>query len=82
MPNGNIFFMGTIETSTFSMGAGHSGNLEIRDINNNLVWSYLYYSPNSFSTHHDVEVMPNGNILLIVWEQISVVEAIAIGRNK
>lgn len=80
MENGNIFFMGAIPQTTFNEGGGGSGSLEIRDINNNLVWSYQYYSPNSFSTHHDAEVMPNGNILLIVWEVLSIVEAIEIGR--
>ena len=31
--------------------------------------------------HHDIEVMPNGNILLIAWELISAAEAFANGRD-
>jgi len=81
MPDGNIFWMGALTPNTFSAGDGSSGNLEIRDPNNNLVWSYAYYSPNNYGLHHDSEVLPNGNILLIAWEQVSLIEAINIGRN-
>ena len=31
--------------------------------------------------HHDIEPMPNGNILIIAWERKSVEETLAAGRE-
>lgn len=81
MPNGNVFWMGRLVPNTFNAGGGESGNLEIRDKDNNLVWSYVYNSPNNYGTHHDCEVLPNGNILLTLWEEFSLTEAIQMGKN-
>lgn len=39
-------------------------SLEIRDWENNLVWSYAT-TANGIKQHHDIEPMPNGNILCI-----------------
>lgn len=81
MPDGNIFWMGALQPNTFTAGGGNSGNLEIRDPNNNLVWSAVYNSANNYGTHHDIEVLPNGNILLVLWEEFSLTEAIQMGRD-
>ncbi|MFT6982734.1 MAG: hypothetical protein ACJAUD_001504 [Crocinitomicaceae bacterium] len=55
-------------------------NLEIRDWNNNLIWEYQTTS-NGISQHHDIEPLPNGNILMIVTDFRSSAELIAAGRN-
>ena len=64
---------------TFSSG-GISGRVEIFDWNGTLVW-YFEYSTNQHCLHHDVEVLPNGNILMIAWEHKTATESIAAGRN-
>jgi hypothetical protein len=40
-------------------------SLEIRDWDNTLLWSYAT-SDNGLKQHHDIEPLPNGNILLVV----------------
>ena len=40
-------------------------SLEIRDWDNTLLWSYAT-SANGLLQHHDIEPLPNGNILLVV----------------
>lgn len=40
-------------------------SLEIRDWDNTLLWSYAT-SDNGLLQHHDIEPLPNGNILLVV----------------
>jgi hypothetical protein len=40
-------------------------SIEIRDWNNNLVWSYDL-SGNGYDQHHDIEPLPNGNILCLL----------------
>ncbi len=61
-------------------GGGIGGRVEIIDWNDNLLW-YFEYSNDQYCLHHDVEMLPNGNILMISWEYRSKDEAIAEGRN-
>ena len=55
-------------------------SLEIRDWNNNLVWSYDL-DGNGINQHHDIEPLPNGNILCIVRDEYTVAQTIAIGKD-
>jgi hypothetical protein len=45
-----------------------------------LVWMWEFDRP-GFRVHHGIEVLPNGNILFMVWEYIPREDAIAAGRN-
>lgn len=62
---------------TGTEGAGFF--VEIRSWENELLWSYKSQTPDE-RLHHDVEVLPNGNILMIAWERRSGEEARANGR--
>jgi len=61
-------------------GGGIGGRIELWDWDNNLLWE-LDYANTEHHHHHDVEYMPNGNILLIAWEAKTTAEAIDMGRN-
>ncbi len=61
-------------------GGGSGGRLELYDWDSNLLWEYVY-SSDTYHHHHDLEFMPNGNILLIAWESKTIDECIAAGRN-
>jgi hypothetical protein len=65
--------------TTFNAG-GSGGRLVKLDWNSNIIWSYDYSSA-LVQQHHDVEIMPNGNILVLAWELKSESEAIAQGRD-
>ena len=43
-------------------------------------WDYKF-TENGCSCHHDIEYLPNGNVLMIVWVTKTRAEAIAAGRN-
>jgi len=60
--------------------AGAGGLLEKFDWNGNKVWQFAYDSSTHLA-HHDFEVMPNGNILLIAWELKTEAQATAAGRD-
>ncbi len=47
--------------------AGSGGLIERWDWEGTKIWEYAYDSPTVLQ-HHDFEVMPNGNVLLIAWE--------------
>jgi hypothetical protein len=50
------------------------------DWDGNLLWEYHYESA-SVTMHHDIAILPNGNILVIADETKSNAEAIATGRK-
>ena len=45
------------------------------------MWSYEFAN-DTYQHHHDVEPLPNGNILVIVWERKTAAEAYAVGRQS
>ena len=82
LENGNLLhasFIGPRGSKTFG-GGGDGGRVELFDWDGNLIWE-LNYSTDQYFSHHDVEPLPNGNILLIVWEYRSQAQALAAGRD-
>ena len=59
---------------------GGTGRVEMFDWNGTLIWEYELSNDHK-CLHHEIEVMPNGNILMLGWEIKSSYEAIAAGRN-
>jgi hypothetical protein len=60
---------------------GGGAIVEIRDWNNNLEWTYEV-NDSLRRLHHDIAVMPNGNILMMVWVKRTKNELIAAGRDS
>jgi Protein of unknown function (DUF1566)/Arylsulfotransferase (ASST) len=68
--------------STFSGNVGGSGGvIEILDWDGNVVWSKTL-ATDTYLSNHDVAVLPNGNILAIVWEAKSAADVLALGRTS
>ena len=61
-------------------GGGEGGRIEEYDWNDNLLWQ-LDYSTNTYTQHHDIKRLPNGNIIMLVDEKKTLAEAIAAGFN-
>ena len=59
---------------------GAAGGIEIVDWDGNIEWSYRY-NDERHRSHHDFEVLPNGNILLISWVVHPRNDVIAAGKN-
>lgn len=59
---------------------GGGAIIEIRDWDNNLMWSYELNDEND-RLHHDFAPMDNGNILAIAWELKTEEEAMQAGRD-
>jgi hypothetical protein len=80
LENGNILRTAFPGYNPRFWGGGIGGRVEIFDWNGTRVWSFDY-STSDYCLHHDVEMLPNGNILMIAWEYKSTAEAISQGRN-
>jgi hypothetical protein len=65
------------------VAAGSGGLIEKVDWDGNPVWSFTYNqtAAPAHLQHHDIEVLPNGNILLMAWEEKTKAQATAAGRN-
>jgi len=64
---------------TFRAG-GIAGRVEKFDERSNLIWEFEYFD-DQYCAHHDIEPLPNGNVLLIAWEYKTREESINAGRN-
>lgn len=72
-------FVGPDANHTFH-GGGAGGRIQEFSWNGKLIWDFEYNSDQHL-LHHDIERLPNGNILMIAWEKKSRKEAINTGRN-
>ncbi len=62
-----------------SFGVGGSGGvIEERSWDGELLWQ-MVIADSVFRQHHDIEILPNGNILAIVWEKKSFDEIVELG---
>lgn len=68
------------ESGTPLNGGGAGGGVSRLDWEGNILWEFTYYHE-TYRLHHDVELLPNGNILMIAWEYKTGAEAIAEGRD-
>ena len=59
---------------------GNTNALVRYDWDGNIVWQYRLKPP--FLPHHDIEPMPNGNILLMAWDLKSREEALQAGMDE
>lgn len=55
-------------------------SITIHDWNDVLIWSYAM-NANGLPQHHDIEPLPNGNILALIRETVDASTAIAQGRD-
>ena len=69
---GNWLYMENFYVASFT-------SLEIIDWDGNQLWEFDYCTPKRHCMHHDIEPMPNGNILLIVNDFKTHEEAESIG---
>jgi len=80
LPNSNLLRCEKISNHAFRHGGGAGGRVVEYEWDGTKVWEYTY-SDSIHILHHDIEIMPNGNILMIAWERKTYDEAIEAGRN-
>ncbi len=80
LENGNLIRGYSSFTNTRFIAGGVTGRVEILDWNNTQLWDFSY-STSQYCLHHDIEILPNGNILMTSWNYKTAAEAIQAGRN-
>ena len=87
--NGNLIRTANIRETNTTFGGigGGGGRIEEYTWEGDLVWGYNYsassddYLSEPVMQHHDIAVLPNGNVLILAWEFKSGAQAIAAGRD-
>jgi formylglycine-generating enzyme required for sulfatase activity len=77
LENGHLL-RAAMSKGPLSTGGGEGGRVEEYDWEGNLVWE-LDYSTATEMQHHDIHILPNGNLLMLVVEKRTYAEAIAAG---
>ena len=80
LPDSTLVYPYRVESPTMGAG-GVGGGISKYSWNGDLLWNFEI-SNNTYQHHHDVEPMPNGNILVIAWERKTADEAYAVGRQS
>lgn len=77
LDDGRLLRSYTTNSAGFDIG-GKGGGIQIINWDGSVEWDYQL-STSQQLTHHDVTMLPNGNVLTIVWQRISAKDAIAAG---
>lgn len=81
LQDGSLLRSGHYPNTLFdSCGCGTGGIIERIDWSGNVVWHYII-SDSTQVQSHDICPMPNGNILVNVWESIPASLALKVGRD-
>jgi len=82
LENGHLLRPGSLngEEMSFGGGPGAGGRVQEFTWEGELVWDFKLFN-NKQLPHHDITRLPNGNVLMIVWDKKTTEEAIAAGRK-
>ena len=78
LENGNLLRTKKIIEGSSFVGGGIGGGIEEYTWEGELIWEYNYAN-DSVHQHHDIEPLPNGNILILAWEKKTASEAENMG---
>jgi hypothetical protein len=60
---------------------GRGGRVQRIDAHGVVVWDFLF-ADIDYLQHHDIEPLPNGNVLMVAWERRTIDEAVQAGRQN
>lgn len=81
LADGDLLRAGDVgRTGPFAAGHGAGGRIEQLSWDGDVRWR-LDVADDRVRQHHDIEPMPNGNVLLVAWERVSRADALAAGRD-
>jgi hypothetical protein len=81
LENGSVLRAGALPPGEQTIGGpGAGGRVQEQTWDGELVWDFKFANERQLP-HHDITRLPNGNVLLIVWDKKTKAEAIAAGRR-
>ncbi len=80
LDDGSLLRAGRIDENPTFHGGGLGGRIQQLARDGSVLWEYVL-SDAEHSLHHDIEPLPNGNVLAIAWERLTHEQAVALGRD-
>ena len=80
LDNGNLLRAGSDPNNVHFREGGQGGVIQEISWDGAVVWEYKY-SNRHHAQHHDIEPLPNGNVLLLAWEKKVGHQALMAGRD-
>ncbi|MCC6616085.1 MAG: aryl-sulfate sulfotransferase [Anaerolineae bacterium] len=83
LDDGRLLQTGIVDESDWfpeAIRTGGHGHITLLDWDGDVLWEYTLHTETQFA-HHGMDVMPNGNVMLIVYERFLKEDAIAAGRD-
>ena len=80
LENALLLYPFRVDNPTMQSG-GVGGGVQCLSWSGEILWEYILANEN-FQHHHDIEPLPNGNVLLIAWEKKTDLEAFLMGREE
>lgn len=80
LDDGSVLRPGRIETNERFRGGGIGGRLERIGWDGDVLWQFDLVS-DAWTQHHDLAVLPSGNVLAVVWRANTSEAALAAGRD-
>jgi uncharacterized protein (TIGR03437 family) len=79
LPNGHLLRAAMLPSSgALGTGGGEGGRVEEYDWDGNLVWEFDYVS-STYAIHHDIKMLPNGNVIALLVERKEQAQVLAAG---
>ena len=80
LSDGSLLRAGREDRDPKFKGGGIGGRVQRVAPDGTLLWSWSLADERRCQ-HHDIEALPNGNVLIIAWERKTAAEAVARGRD-
>jgi Arylsulfotransferase (ASST) len=82
LDNGHLLRPGTLGGEAMALGSGPGAGGRVQEFTweGELVWDFKLLNEKQIP-HHDITRLPNGNVVMIVWDKKTAKEAIAAGRR-
>ena len=82
LDNGHVLRGGSIgvEAQVFGPGPGVGGRIQEFTWEGDLVWDFHFFNAKQLP-HHDLTPLPNGHVMMIVWDRKTPKEMLAAGRR-
>ncbi|MFT7461907.1 MAG: hypothetical protein ACI9EF_000241 [Pseudohongiellaceae bacterium] len=80
LDDGRLLRCGRKDEDPQFKGGGIGGIIQTLAPDGTVLWNWEFADEQQ-QQHHDVEPLPNGNLLVISWERLTGVEAIGLGRD-
>jgi uncharacterized protein (TIGR03437 family) len=78
LPNGHLLRSVSLPNSGPETGGGDGGRITEYDWSGNKVWQFDYSTP-QYAMHHDLKMLPNGNVIVLLVEVKTLAEMTAAG---